>query len=626
MTAPTEPTDAVVAANTNDNQNTPPYLYDRLRSEATALLTQTGLVTPEQITLADPKANIPADLAFPVFASSKTAGVRNPNEWAQTVADAVQILPDGLFDKVEAAGGFVNFSASPPKTAREVISEVLALGENFGADKSVGHNQTVIVEYSSPNIAKKLHVGSLRTTVIGHSLYLILRALGYNAIGDNHLGDWGTQFGYILSAIHDGNLTPWNDPDPVASLMKIYTDYYLAANGIKADPKKNPPVLPVPAAHPEYKERAREWFKKLEDGDLWARQTWQTVIDLSLREFEKTYKRLGITFDTQIGESYFEPVLQDTVQEALDKRVATIGDGGAVIVDFGDESNLPVCLLRKSDGATLYQTRDAATAIYRWNTYHPARNIYVVGAEQKAHFAQVFEIARRMGYKEIADRSVHIPFGMVTAASGERFATRKGNVIFADEILDEAVSRARANVLQQIEEGKTELTAADTDEIEAVSETLGIGAVIYADLFQGPDRNIAFDWDKILSNDGNTSAYIQYTHARCRSILRKAGESAAHHTSESTALLTAAEEQAVCKQLLKMPHAVREAGEKFLPASVAEWTYTLAREFARFYHEHSVLEAATPELRQARLSLVSAVAQGLKNGLALLGIGAPERM
>ena len=608
----------------NNNLTAPSYLYDKLRNEATALLTQTGLVTPEQITLAAPKPNIPADLAFPVFASAKGAGAK-PNEWAQTVARAVPISPDGLFDKVDAAGGFVNFSAAPDKIAREAVKEVIALGDAFGQDKSVGHDQTVIVEYSSPNIAKKLHVGSLRTTVIGHSLYLILSALGYNAIGDNHLGDWGTQFGYILSAIHDNDLTPWNDADPVASLMKIYTDYYFAANGTKGDPKKNPPIPAVPATHPEYKERAREWFKKLEGGDAWARQTWQTVIDLSLREFEKTYKRLNITFDTQIGESYFEPVLQNVVQEALDKNVATLGEGGAVVVDFG-ENSLPLCLLRKSDGATLYQTRDAATAIYRWKTYHPARNIYVVGAEQKLHFQQVFEVARRMGYAEIADRSVHIPFGMVTAASGERFATRKGNVIFADEILDEAVSRARANVLQQIHDGKTELTTADTEEIEAVSETLGIGAVIYADLFQGPDRNIAFDWDKILSNDGNTSAYIQYTHARCRSILRKAGDDTAYQSGDNAGLLITPEEQSVVKQLLKMPHAVREAGEKFLPASVAEWTYGLAREFARFYHEHSVLEAATPELRQARLALVLAVAQGLKNGLALLGIGAPERM
>ena len=317
--------------------------------------------------------------------------------------------------------------------------------------------------------------------------------------------------------------------------------------------------------------------------------------------------------------------MQPLIQEALDKGVATIGEGGAVVVDFGEDSKLPTCLLRKSDGATLYQTRDAATCIYRWNTYHPARNIYVVGAEQKLHFQQVFEIARRLGYTEIADRSIHIPFGMVTAASGERFATRKGNVIFADEILDEAVKRAHKNVAEQIESGKTELTASDTDEIETIAETLGIGAVIYADLFQGPDRNIAFDWDKILSNDGNTAAYIQYTHARCRSILRKAGNDAAA-SGETTALLVTPEEQSVLKQLAKMPQAVREAGEKFLPASVAEWTYTLAREFARFYHEHSVLEAPSAELRQARLALVAVVAQGLKNGLALLGIGAPERM
>ncbi len=579
------------------------YVHDRLRTEATDILAATGLVARETVTLALPKPNIPADLAFPVFASAKAAG-ESPNDFALRLASSTVVPDGGLIGGVSAVGGFVNFAVRPDALAAAVIDEVQALGAAYGSDKTVGAGQKTVVEYSSPNIAKKLHVGSLRTTVIGHSIYLIMEALGYETIGDNHLGDWGTQFGYILAAIHDGELTPWEDADPVASLMQIYTDYYGAS---EQDPAR--------------KDNARAWFKKLEDGDPWARQTWQTLIDLSLVEFERSYRRLNIEFDTQLGESYFEPMLNDVVQEALDKKVAHIEPGGAVVVDFGEQSNLPSCLLRKTDGATLYQTRDAATCIYRWREYAPIRNIYVVGAEQKLHFQQVFEIVRRMGYGEIADRSIHIPFGMVTSVTGERFRTRKGNVIFAEEILEEAVTRARAIMEANIAEGRTEITG---EEVDTVSEMLGIGAVIYADLYQGPERGIKFDWDKILANEGNTGAYLQYTHARCRSILRKAGTVGT--LAENAALLVEPSEQAVLKHLSRFPQAVRDAGAAFAPSTVADWTYNLAKGFNDFYHNHQVLKAETPELRDARLALVEAVAQGIKNGLGLLGIGAPERM
>ncbi|MBC7806687.1 MAG: arginine--tRNA ligase [Akkermansiaceae bacterium] len=577
-----------------------PYVFDRLRTEATALIAATGLVAPGSINLAEPKANVPADLAFPVFASAKDAGT-NPNDFAKRLADAVTLSPDSLFARVEPAGGFVNFSVRPDVFASAVLADIEVRGNAYGEDKTVGKGNTVIVEYSSPNIAKKLHVGSLRTTVIGHSLYLILKSLGYNVIGDNHLGDWGTQFGYILAAIHDKGFTPWDDPNPVPALMKIYADYNNEAE-----------------SNPSIKDNARAWFKKLEDGDPWARETWQRIITLSLAEFDKTYSRLDIRFDTQVGESFFEPVLDQVIQEAIDKGVATAEPNGPVAVDFGEK--LPSCLLRKTDGGTLYQTRDLATVLYRWREYHPTRNIYVVGAEQRLHFQQVFEIARRMGYVEIADRSVHIPNGMVTKADGDRFRARKGEVIFADEILDEAAVRAEAVMRQQIADGKSEVSES---EIDAISELLGVGAVIYSDLHQGPDRNIQFDWDKMLALNGNTATYNQYMHARCKSILRKAPVGL---PTADPRILTAPEEQAVLKHLARLPQAVRDAGEKFLPATVAEWTYTLAKEFSRFYDKCPVLKAETDELKAARLAIVAASAQGLKNGLALLGIGVPDRM
>lgn len=580
------------------------YLYDRLRDHATQLLIDTAMVRHDAITLIQPKPSIPADLAFPVFAVAKAANAGNPAEYARKIAAAVVLPPDSWFESVGALAGFVNFSVAPGRFADGVVEEVLRLGADFGRDTTVGNGEKTVVEFSSPNIAKKMHVGHLRTTVIGNAIRNILGALGYDVVADNHLGDWGTQFGYLLAAFDTDGFPADMQTDPINALVRIYSDFYGRSE-----------------ADPSLKDKARFWFRRLEQGDTWARDTWKMIVDISLAEFNRTYARLDIRFDTTHGESYFEPMLEDILVDALAKGVAVIEPGGAVVVEFGDL--LPSCLLRKTDGATLYQTRDVATCIYRWNEFRPTRNVYVVGAEQTLHFQQVFEIVRRLGYPDIADRSVHISFGMLTKATGEKFSARKGENIYLEEVLDEATARARAKVLEQVAAGRSEVSG--ETEIAATAEMIGLGSVIYADLFQGPERNIQFDWDKMLSNEGNTAPYIQYTYARCRSILREATGTYSG-ASGNPALLVAVEEQAVLKQLARMPHAVREAGEKFLPATVAEWTYTLAREFARFYHECPVLKAPTQERRAARLILVEAVAIGLRNGTALLGIKVPERM
>ena len=578
-----------------------PYAFDRLRTEATILIAATGCVAADAVTLAEPKANnVAADLAFPVFAAAKVAGVPPP-QFAQTVANAVVLPNDSLFASVVAAGGFVNFAIRPEVFAPAVLADVTNRGDDYGADKTVGAGETTIVEYSSPNIARKMHVGHLRSTVIGHSIYRILNALGYRVIGDNHLGDWGTQFGTLLAALDLWKREPWNEPDPVQSLVEIYGEFNKAAKDDDA-----------------LKDAARAWFKRLEDGDSWARETWRKLIDITMREFERTYARFGVVFDTQHGESFYEPMLSSIIDEAIQKGVAKIEDGGAVAVYFDDV--LPSCLLRKTDGATLYQTRDAATILYRFREYAPARNIYVVGAEQKLHFQQVFETVRRMGYPEIANRSVHIPFGAVTDVLGEKFGMRKGNAVFLNEVLDEAIGRAAAKVREQVDAGRSEATP---DEVNEIAEIVGIGGIIYADLYQGPERNIKFDWDKMIAFEGNTATYIQYTYTRCRSIERKAPTGL---PAPDATLLVAPEEQTLLKQLARMPQAVRDAGEKFLPATVAEWTFTTAKEFGRFYDKCPVLTADTDELKAARLALVAATAQGIKNGLALLAIRVPERM
>ncbi|MEI7555937.1 arginine--tRNA ligase [Candidatus Chlorohelix sp.] len=576
------------------------YALERLRVQCAELLAATGLVKADAVTLTDPKPNIPADLAFPCFQAARAAGINNPAEFAAKLAAAVQIPADSLIGKVEAAGPFVNFSVNPSNFTTETLSEALKLGEDYGKGDS-GTGQTLTIDFSSPNIARKMHVGHLRSTVIGNSIRNILKFLGYNVIADNHLGDWGTQFGSLLAA-HD--LWGWSEKineNPIEELVEIYARFHKAS---EEDPK--------------LRDLARDWFRRLEEGDVKARELWKWMVDITLLEFAKTYARLGVTFDLQHGESFYEPMLDEVVQEAQDKGIAKVEPSGAISVGFDEK--LPSYLLRKQDGATLYQTRDIATCIYRWREYQPDRNIYVVGQEQKLHFQQVFETVRLMGYTEIAERSVHIPFGKITDAQGQRFSMRRGTAIFLDEVLDEALERARAVIAEKITEGKTDLTA---DEQEYASQIISVGAVIFNDLYQDPGRDIRFDWDKMLAFDGNSAPYIQYTHARCCSILRKAEElpQDANYT-----LLSSVEEQAVVKQLARFPQVVKRAGLEFLPAVIAEWTYGLAREFARFYHEISVLEAPTPELRAARLGLVAAVATNLRNGLALLGIKAPERM
>ncbi|MBB6051726.1 arginine--tRNA ligase [Armatimonas rosea] len=580
------------------------YVFDQLREQASAALVATGLIAPEQLALAEPKNRDLADLACPIFAAAKAAG-EAPPAFSQKLAAAVRLPEAGLLAKVEAAGGFVNFTVRPEALAAAVLAEVTERGDAFGKDSSVGAGEKVIVEYSSPNIARKMHVGHLRSTVIGHSLRLIFEALGYDVIADNHLGDWGTQFGMLLAAIDLWKLTPWDDPDPVQSLVVLYAKY-------NSEAKEDESL----------KDLARAWFKKLEDGDVWARETWQKLIDITMAEFSRTYDRLGVSFTTQHGESYFESRMPAVMAEAVEKGVARRDAGGALVVEFDDK--LPSCLLQKSDGGTLYQTRDAATCLYRLENYAPARNIYVVGAEQKLHFQQVFEIVRRMGYEKIADVSIHISFGKVSPPNGGRFSMREGNVVFLNDVLDEAVERAEAAMRANVAAGRSELTE---EEIPEIAETLGIGAVVYADLFQGPDRNITFDWDKMLQSEGNTAMYLQYAHARCRSILRKASPLAPPSDGGGGGLLVHPAEQALLKQLARMPHAVREAGEKYLPASVADWTFQLAKAFSTFWENCPVLrDDVAPEMRTARLELVAATAQGLKNGLALLGIKAPERV
>ncbi len=586
------------------------YTLDRFEHDARMAIEATGLVPADAIDLAEPKANVPADLSFPCFRAAKAQGL-NPAELARTLAGAIPALEGTLVGGVVAAGPFLNFQLNPENLISTVLGEVEKLADRYGND-DVGAGKTVIVEYSSPNIARKMHVGHLRTTIIGHAIDNILTALGYETISDNHLGDWGTQFGGLLYAYDTWGFKPELEHDPIEAMIDLYQRF-------NAEARENPELL----------DEARKWFKRLEEGNPEARRLWRWMIDLTMSEFERTYQRLGVTFDHAYGESFYEPMLAGVVDEAITKGVARIEEGGAVSVSF--DNKLPSYLIRTSDGRTLYQTRDIAAAIFRFREWKPDRNIYVVGHEQTLHFQQVFETLRRMGYEEIADRSLHIAFGQLNNPEGQRFSMRRGTTIYLEDVLEEAVLRAR----EIVDEKNPDLPE---QERTVIAEAVGIGAVIYNDLYQDPKRNITFDWDRMLAFTGNSAPYIQMMHARCCSILREAGLREAPEPpgtllplwdrlpAANVHLLAAEQEIGLVKAIARFPQHIRRGGANFTPYTVAEWLYETARAFSRFYDDLSVINAGSPELRDARLRLVAATAQSLRNGLRLLGIQAPERM
>ena len=589
------------------------YALDRFEQQVCDAIVGTGKVPPALVEVTAPKPNIPADLAFPTFRAAKELRVP-PQQLAQELADAVQLGDHSLIGGVAAAGPFLNFTLHAGRLTQAVLAEIEELGPRYGGD-DLGAGKTVIVEYSSPNVARRMHVGHIRTTIIGQALFNILSALGYHAISDNHLGDWGKQFGVLIMAVvHEGK-PEGADEETLAGLEQLYTKY-------------NTLTESDPAADDE----ARSWSLRLEQGEPQAREIWQWIVDLTLRYVNPLYDRLGAHFDTTHGESFFEDKMDPIIAKAQDEGVAVRDEKGALVVEL---PGLPTFLLQRTDGGTLYLTRDVATVAFREHEYHPSAMIYVVDARQELHFRQVFALARALGLAKETEL-VHITYGVVFDAKGEPLSTRKGNMIYLQALLDDAHARARAVV----EHSSPDLPE---DEKDQVAEMVGVGSVIYNDLYQDPRRNITLDWERMLALEGNSAPYIQYMYARCRSILRKAAEQDERRETKdersfdaqpssfvlrpSSDVLTHPSEIAVIKQLAKLPAAVREAGARYAPFVVAEWCYETARALSGFYRDCPVLKAETPaDLRAARLRLVAATAQALRNGLALLGLRAPERM
>ncbi|WP_373105810.1 arginine--tRNA ligase [Streptococcus parasanguinis] len=536
--------------------------------------------------LEQPKSSDLGDIAFPAFSLAKVER-KAPQAIAADIAEKIN---QSAFEKVVATGPYVNFFLDKSKISDQVIKSVIEAGADYG-QQDEGHGQNITIDLSSPNIAKPFSVGHLRSTVIGDALSNIFRKIGYNTIKINHLGDWGKQFGLLMVAYKKWGSKEAVEANPIDELLKLYVR-------INAEIENDP----------ELDEEGRKWFKKLEDGDPEATELWQWFRDESLVEFNRIYKLLGVEFDSLNGEAFYNDKMDEGVQILEDKGLLKESKG-ASIVEL-DDVNLPPAMIKKSDGATLYITRDIATAIYRARTYNFVKNIYAVGQEQSNHFRQLKAVLKKMGF-DWSDDMVHVDFGLVTK-NRQKLSTRKGNIILLEPTLQEAISRAKA----QIEEKNPEL-----ENKEEVAHAVGVGAVKFYDLKTDRRNGYDFDLEAMVSFEGETGPYVQYAYARIQSILRKANFTP---STDATYSLSDPESWEIIKLLQDFSRVVKRAAENYDPSLIAKYAINLAQAFNKYYAHTRILDES-PE-RESRLALSYSTAVVLKEALRLLGVDAPEKM
>lgn len=536
--------------------------------------------------LEKPKSSDLGDIAFPAFSLAKVER-KAPQAIA---ADIAEKIDQSAFDKVVATGPYVNFFLDKSKISDHVIKSVITAGADYG-QQDEGHGQNVTIDLSSPNIAKPFSVGHLRSTVIGDAISNLYRKMGYNTIKINHLGDWGKQFGLLMVAYKKWGSKEAVEANPINELLKLYVR-------INAEIEHNP----------ELDEEGRKWFKKLEDGDPEATELWQWFRDESLVEFNRIYKLLDVEFDSLNGEAFYNDKMDEGVQILEDKGLLKESKG-ASIVDL-DDVNLPPAMIKKSDGATLYITRDIATAMYRARTYNFVKNIYAVGQEQSNHFRQLKAVLKKMGF-DWSDDMVHVDFGLVTK-NRQKLSTRKGNIILLEPTLQEAISRAKA----QIEEKNPEL-----ENKEEVAHAVGVGAVKFYDLKTDRRNGYDFDLEAMVSFEGETGPYVQYAYARIQSILRKANFTP---STDTTYNLNDPESWEIIKLLQDFSRIIKRAAENYDPSLIAKYAISLAQAFNKYYAHTRILDES-PE-RESRLALSYSTAVVLKEALRLLGVQAPEKM
>lgn len=531
------------------------------------------------------------DVAFPCFKLSK-AMRKSPAMIADSFKEALvsdnEIM--SLFESVESVSGYLNMKVASRSLCAD-IKNIVESGAKFGSSE-IGNEKTVVIDYSSPNIAKPFHIGHLRSTVIGQAIKNIYKFSGYNCVGVNHLGDWGTQFGKLITAYK-----LWGNKDDIENrgikaLNEIYVKFHKEAE-----------------THPELEDEARVNFSKMEQGDKEALELWTWFVDISINEFQKTYELIGADFESWRGESFYFDKTDSVVEELKEKKLLKFDDG-AYIVPLEDY-DMPPCLILKADGSTIYATRDIAAAIFRKKTYDFDKCIYVTSAGQSLHFAQFFKVIGLMGYDWNNDL-IHVPFGTVSFG-GNKIATRTGNMILLEDIFKQAIEKT-----EQIINEKNPNLANKSE----VAKAVGVGAIIFNDLSNNRIRDVDFNWEDALSFEGNTGPYVQYTYARCEGILEKFGET----VDVSDLKITDSAESTLIKSLNLFPEKVTQARNDLEPSVISRYLLEVCASFNRFYHDCPVLKVEDSTVKNTRLALVSATANVLKNGLTLIGLKTPKNI
>ena len=527
------------------------------------------------------------DFAFPCFRLAKSYHKAPP----MIVQDLKESIGDQTFlSEIKVVGGYLNFYVDKAQYAQQIIDKYNNATDYGCSDQ--GKDKTICIDYSSPNVAKNFHVGHLRTTIIGNSLYKIFSKLGYKVVRINHLGDWGTQFGKLIVAYKKWGSREAVEEKGIEELMDIYVKFHEEA---EKDDSLN--------------DEARAWFLKMEQGDEEALEIWQWFRDISLKEFMRVYNILGMEFDSFAGESFYRDKTADVIKRLTDDGLLKESQG-AMIVPL-DEYDMPPCIVAKKDGSSIYATRDLAAILYRKATYNFDRCLYVTGLEQKLHFAQVFKVIELMG-NDYAKNLVHIPYGLVSLKSG-KISSRKGNVIFAEDLLRESINKTTSIIEEK---------NPDIPDKEEVAKQVGIGAIIFNDLYNQRIKDVIFDWNKLLNFDGETGPYVQYTYARASSVLRKIGE--VPDTIDYT-LLTDEASIGLLKEIERYPQVIKDAAERYEPSVIARYSIDLAHAFNKFYHECQI-NVEDETTKYTRTNVVKIARYIIKDALSLLGIQCPEQM
>lgn len=562
---------------------------DRLRA---ALAELTGL-DADAIKLERPKKAELGDFAFPCFPLAKTLRQAPPKIAAELAPKIAEAVPE---IECLATGPYLNFKLDRGALASAVVGAVLAEGASYGGSDE-GAGKTVVIDFSSPNIAKPMHVGHLRSTILGAAIERLHDHLGYQTVGVNHLGDWGSQFGKLIAALERWSDTVDLEGEPIRALLALYVRYH--------EEEESDPSLPA---------RAAEVFRELESGEEGeVRATWRRLTELSLREFQRVYDRLNVSFDHFRGEAWYENLLDPTVDRIVASGVTEESEG-ALVVDLSEhEKNMPPCRLRRTDGTTLYATRDLAAVFSRFEEFAFDRCLYVVGSEQRLHFRQLKAVLQRMEL-DWEPRVQHVDFGLLRLPEG-KLSTRKGKVIFLDELLDRAVAEAERVIVEK---------SPDLPNKEEVAEQVGVGAVVFHDLKKERVKDVVFDWDEVLSFSGDTGPYVQWTHARLGSILSKGQAAGLEAGADFDGSLLSDADQ-LCLAMGSFGDVLRVAARDAEPSILTSWVADFAREVNKWYVDHRVL-SDDESLSRARLALVRAAQIVINTSLGILGVAAPERM